>query len=182
MGIGNDSLSMKSHRLSVYYDKWKSSNAQDRIKYETLFFKEFPSSFTDFEKLYGFKDEKLGPLYYSSNDHVAFLKKITSISDTAYYAKILRIGIGGYWQADGVSYLQGVIRDAVYRNIDLTVDQLKKYSSAEVLGFWKFYFDEPHPDKNIDKRLDNLAERNKDIYDLMIAAHKYVIDDWENDK
>ncbi len=163
----------KATKLKQLYVKATSSV---RNSYRLEFFSEFPNSFSELNKLYGYTNDKAGPLYEFSNKHIYELfNNLKDIPDTLYYNKIIRIAIGGHWDADGIDAFQDGLRTHVLNNLDLTLEILEKYSDRNIESFWFFYFDGPHPSSQIDDRLQTLKDKDSKIYKLMISAHKKVM-------
>lgn len=175
-----DSLTKKAEILKDAYEKCVASNENKR--YRKKFFAKFPGTFNEFVQLYGYENNSPNVLYYEAEKHIpVFLNSIKYVDDTIYYKKIINIAIDGRWDADAVNFLQDGIQKNVLKNIDLTLYFLQKRTEREAYSFWVFYFDGPHPEKSIDKRLNVIAAKNPEMYKIITKAHKDVVKDWEKE-
>lgn len=170
------------HDISGKADKLRSiylayEKAIDKKPYEIQFFQAFPRSFTEFTALYGYENQQAAPLYDQAFQHMQLFNNIQSVNDTAYYRRILSLGMDGKWDADAVSYLQQVVREHVVANIHLTVYLLRQRSLSDVSNFWYFYFDEPHPADQIDAILLKIKMLDENMYAVLKQMHgKAVVD------
>lgn len=162
----------KVNNLKKYYDY--SFYSSDSLKYQTLFFHEFPNSFFEFNRLYGFSDSA-HVLYYESEKHLNRLFTLTKIDQNDYYNKLINLAIDGHWDADAINMLQNGIRSKVFSNTNLTVQLLKMKNEQEIYSFWKFFFDEPHPEEKIAIRLQPIAINYPEMYRVIVKAHEEVL-------
>lgn len=170
-----DNLQIKADSLKQLYTLATCSHVNKAI-YEKQFFDEFPATFNQLNDLYGDKENKPAILNNEAENHIIGLfNKITSVNDTVYYGKIIGIGIGGLWDADAVNYFQHGLRERVENNVALTIYLLKKLKAADIKSFWFFYFDGPHPKKQIPDALEKVKLLDKEIYSIMIEAHNEVL-------
>lgn len=156
--------------LKAYYDKCHGTT--DTLKFKRLFFSSFPNNFNSFDSTYGYDDKKGEmPLYNLYEKHINFFCRLVSEqSESERYNKLIRIGIGGHWDADAVNLLQECIVYHINKNPSLALTQLKKFNDKEIKSFWKFFYDGPHPsDTQIKKRYSNLYEKIK-VLDTSIAS------------
>lgn len=124
--------------LKIYYNACRSH--PDSMRFERLFFEAFPSSFHEFESLYGY-DGSPNPLYDDAVAHIMdLLPSLKSIDESAYYRKLINLGICGHWDADAINYLQRLIHSKVLVNPDLSFKILKLKSTDEVESFFYFFF------------------------------------------
>lgn len=175
-------IKSKAERLQEYY--LKSTKGPDTLKYQKLFFDEFPTRFSEFDSLYGYKENVTGDLIYSGilEDHaiphiINLFNRITCISEKNYLNKTINIAINGRWEADGVSYFLHGLQERVLKNPALTFKLLENRSDEEIKSFWYFFYDGPHPAENIPKEFDIMKIINPKIYSLMETAHKEVLKD-----
>ena len=154
--------------LKAYYEK--AHGTGDTLKFKQLFFASFPNNFNSFNSLYGYNDEKEMPLYSYYYNHINFFCKLVSEqADAEGYKKLIRLGVGGHWDADAVNLLQDCIEHYVNENPSLALSQLKKFNDKEIKSIWKFFYDGPHPsDTQIEKRYSDLYEKIK-VLDLIMA-------------
>jgi len=170
----------KADKLRDLYAKIMTEPDNDNAK--QAFFNVFPATFKEFVNLYGYENDSPCILYYKAEGHVLGLfNNIKSVNDTLYYNKIIDIAIGGRWDADAVSYLQQGIRQHVLKNIDLTVYLLGRRSSKQMHSFWYFYFDGPHPERQVPAGLKKIRTLNKNMYAIILQEHQHVLNFWEND-
>jgi hypothetical protein len=101
----------------------------------------------------GMSDENgAAPLYdYPKGENVIqYFSQLQSISDSAYYDKYVRINIDGIWEADN-------IREAFNFGNRLSIDTdnackvLSKFSDKEIKSVFRFIFDGPHPDNEMNE-------------------------------
>jgi hypothetical protein len=74
----------KAEKLMWLHDTTVQLSGKDRKKFEKLFFNEFPNSFEEYRRLYGF-DMNTGkmPLYYYTN-HIELFTNLQSINKKDY--------------------------------------------------------------------------------------------------
>ncbi len=156
---------------------------------EKRFFLALPNNFDEFISFYGTKYQlKDGrKLFLSCSYHYnILLPNLFYIDDKLITEKLIRISLGGHYvqekqissmDLDSISSLSNLL-DATaefQRNIQLyfasnvviSCQILKELSNIEILSFWRFYFDGPHP-KNYHKDFEELQRRYKE-HDLRIA-------------
>jgi hypothetical protein len=154
--------------LKEYYDE---AHGKDSIKYTKLFFVSFPANFASFNSIYGYDDKKGPmPLYNLYEKHIAFFCTLNCTqSKTAYFNKLIRLGINGHWDADGVNALQDCILSHINLKPKLTSTLLKQFKDLEIRSFWRFIFDGLHPDdKDVKKQYDALY-KNVGLIDKKMA-------------
>lgn len=177
----NDSLMLKAQKLKhLYLLSTASSNDLGNI-YQQQFFKEFPNTFEQLNKLYGDDfDIHHEPALLNSQaeQHIINLfNELKTITDTLYYKKIISISIGGYWDGDAINFFQHGLRNKILNNPTLTIHILKGMSNDKIQSFWYFYFDGAHPKKEMEEPLQKIKLINKRIYDLMVKAQNEVLKD-----
>jgi len=166
------------------------SKADNQIKFYCC----FPKNFNEFELLFGYVDisqnnydtlimkgneyiitDKEAPLYDYANEYIdTFFDRLESVSKNIKIKNVIEIAFAGVWDSDGVNifqlYLQGDMIE-YFKNYLILLD---KYTDKEILSFWHFYFDGPHP-KNYQKDFDELykrySEQNMRIASLMKEAY-----------
>ena len=175
-----DPIVFKANKLKAEFILAQSNNYKS--EYEKRFFEYFPNSFDELVALYGFENDTANVLYYYADRHILqFFNSISSINDTVYYSKLINIAEGGKWAADAESYFQEGLRQHVIKNPELTVFLLNKLDDNDIEGFWRFYFDEPHPQNTLPEKLKFIQDYNSRVYNLMKKAQKYVLKSWENE-
>lgn len=177
--LAGDSLTLKAKKLKHLYMLAKNSSGQKEINEEN-FFNEFPGTFNELNLLYGYIENKPAPLYEESELHILGLfNTLTAINDTVYYKKIISIAIGGHWDADAINFFQHGLEQRVITKPELTVSILKKLPNSQISSFWYFYFDGPHPQKQIDPALLKIKLIDKKVFDLMIKSQAKVLSEKE---
>ena len=176
----------KTEQLKKAYQKLSSSPYT--IKYEQEYFEAFPNSFISFNHLFGYSDkEPLGeptsdfdsPLYNEAYLYVEAFFKLTGIPKTQYYNCMIDISINGRWYADGVNYFHHGMQDKLKLDTDVFLELLSKRSDKEIKDFWYFYFDSPHPAKELPEELQRIKQSESRIYSLMELALKEVQQAWK---
>lgn len=147
---------------------------------EKRFFLALPNNFEEFKSFYGtkYKLKDGRKLFLSSNYHyVTLLPNLFYINKRNLTEKLIQISINGHFIEDGrissmdldsVSSLSNLL-DATAEfqqsiqlyfasNISVTCRIMKELSNTEILNFWHFYFDGPHP-KNYQKEFEELQRR-----------------------
>lgn len=172
-------LKVKAEKLKKYY--LKSTSGKEKIKYQKLFFDEFPNTFKELNDLYGFNNDTPAILYdYYYNHIIGLFAKLNIIDDKMYYQKLISIAIGGKWDADGIGAFQQVLNEYALKNPILIFNILENKNDEEIRSFWYFFFDGPHPDKNIPKELIKMKVINPKIYALMEEARSDVLKNVDN--
>jgi len=173
-----DSIALKAKQLKRLYLLSTASSKEVSYNYREQFFKEFPNTFNQLLKLYGYdnKNSKPNILYYEAPNHILKLfNNLSEVNDTLYYRKIIQISIGGRWDADAVNYFQNGLRHRILDNPELAVYVLKHTPHDKVKSFWYFYFDGAHPKKEIPEQLKRIRSIDSEIYNLMIVAQDEVL-------
>ncbi|HEY9533071.1 MAG TPA: hypothetical protein VIQ77_00980 [Mucilaginibacter sp.] len=172
----DDSLRLKALKIKQLYVLSTASSKDECYYYQLQFFDAFPDSFKQLNKLYADKD---GPLSSVAHEHIYLFNGLNNINDTLYYKKIISIGIGGHWDADAIDFFQQGLRNKILGNPELTATILKNLSTKKILSFWRFYFDGPHPKKQLQEPLQRMKFINNKIYNLMVQAQTVVLKDWK---
>jgi hypothetical protein len=170
-----DSLIRHSEIISCVFS---SDNA--RARSEKLFFDLFPSKFDCFNYLYG--NAKHSVLNSYSLDHVEILFSLNIIGPTQHVAKQIELSLQGSWEADAINYLRYNMKNQVSNILHQFVKQLSAYPDKEILSFWYFLFDGPHPENYKDdynklynrcKALDSeIAELMRQAYEKLLSEDK----------
>lgn len=173
---GVDSVSVEVEKLKRLY-LLATNSSVFKEKYEQEFFDEFPNTFDQLNKLYGYDSTTdKGPLYFEAENHIIKLfNNLKTINDTLYYKKIVLIAIGGTWDGDAINYFQNGLHAKVENDPGLIVYILKSMNAQDEESFWRFYFDEPHPPKAIPGSLMKIRALNEKIYWSMIKAHNAAL-------
>ncbi|MFI5139176.1 MAG: hypothetical protein ACHQIM_15240 [Sphingobacteriales bacterium] len=170
-----DSLQLKAKKLKQLYILATASTDTKEI-YEKRFFDEFPGTFKQLNELYGYENSKAAILYYEATEHIMGLfNNLNSINDTVYYRKTIGIALGGKWDADAVNYFQAGLKDRIEKKPELAIYILESLPEKDVKSFWYFYFDEPHPPKQIDISLQKIKSIDSKIYTIMVSSHNEAL-------
>jgi hypothetical protein len=171
----SDSITLKAKNLKRLYLLSTSSSGANEI-YKQKFFYEFPNTFGELDEIYGYNKNKPAPLYREAQTHIIGLFNNLNeiINDTVYYKKIVAIAIGGHWDGDAINYFQNGLIQKVDSNPKLIAHLLKNMPDKKIKSFWFFYFDGPHPKKQIAAPLQKIKQVSKKIYDLMIEVQGEV--------
>jgi hypothetical protein len=177
-------VKQKAEQLKKKYEKLSSSPYT--AKYEQEYFEAFPNSFALFNSLFGYtngeqmgKEFKAGPLYNEAESYVSAFFNVHAIEKSKYYNRMIDISINGRWYADGVNYFKHGMEDKVKSDLNLLSELLSKHSDKEIKSFWYFYFDGPHPAKELQEELQKVNEINSRIFTLMEVALKKVQQAWK---
>lgn len=169
-------IAEKAEILKGLYSKAVSESGTE---YQKQFFEAFPSSFSLFNKIYGFEDDTDGfnpnilyDVHLSHLNLFCSLKK--SVNKKAFYKKIIILGINGHWQADAVGFLQHCTRETIKEDLPLTIEILENYSNEDIKSFWYFLFDGPHPSAAIPIDVEKIRGINSQIADLAEEAFREV--------
>ena len=166
-----DSIALKAKKLRQLYILSTASSDTKEI-YEKQFFDEFPGTFMQLNELYGYENGKAAILYYEAENHIIQLfNNLNCINDTIYYRKIINIALGGHWDADAVNYFRAGLIGRAEKKPELIVYILENLPEKDVKSFWYFYFDEPHPAKQITVSLRKIKSIDSKIYAIMINSH-----------
>lgn len=174
-------IAEKAKVLKGFYSKTISESGTE---YQKRFFEVFPSSFSLFNKIYGFKDDTNGFAPHILYDvHLSHLKLFCSLKNSvnkkAFYKKIISLGINGHWEADAVSFLQHCTAETIKEDLPLTIAILENHSNQEIKSFWYFLFDGPHPSETIPIDIEKIRDINGQVANLAEKAFRGVHEDAE---
>jgi len=138
------------------------------------FFNKFPTTFEDFNRLYGYDETKgEGLLYKSYEKEINYFFSCTGIADSVKLQKCINICKTGAWDADAVSMFQYYTLQMVGRNPNLAVNILRQLPDKEISGFWHFLFDGPHPaDSAVQRSFESLYKEIKSFDTAMAEIMK----------
>jgi hypothetical protein len=164
------------------------SSSRFTVKSQQNYFEAFPNNFVLFNMLFGYSDkEPFGEptteferlLYKEAESFIPTFFKLNGIDKTQYYNRIIDISINGRWYADGVNYFQHGMVEKVNGDLNLFCKLLSKRGKKEIISFWYFYFDGPHPIKQIPKELQNVKRNNPKLFYLIELALIQVNQTWK---
>lgn len=153
-----------------------------KVENQEKYFYYFPDDFETFVKVFGYDeddDTEFSPLYLEAEKYIAlFFYKLDQISPNLKINKIVNICYSGKWQADSVSFFQSLLHSEVRGNLDNYIKVLSNMENSDIIGFWRFYFDGPHPD-NYQKDFEELYQRyraeNVKVAELMKKAFEELL-------
>jgi hypothetical protein len=171
-----DTIELKAQLLTEYYKQ--AIQYPDSCEIQRKFFSVFPESFKELQSLYGY-DEEPAILYDSNYEHIENLfNKLICISKEEYYLKLIRIGIGGHWDADAVFWFQNQLRNKVLEDPRFTTEILREFQDNEIESFFYFFFSDIHPKwEIIPNELQVIQNYDKHIFDLMKEGFEKAIED-----
>jgi hypothetical protein len=179
-------IKQKADQLKRAFQKLSASPYT--LKYQQEYFEAFPNSFTLFNSLFGYTDkEPMGaeykpcPLTDQAHVYVEAFFKLDGIKKIVYYNRIIEISVNGRWYADGVSYFQHGMANKFKLDTNLFLELLSKRSDKDVKSFWYFYFDGPHPVKEIPEEVQKVKEINSHIFVLIELALNEVQKKWKEE-
>jgi len=174
------SIEEQTETLKRYYEKGSDNTGEEKVKYEQLFFKEFPSSFREMQDFFGYDDIKgKAPLYdYPIGDNIiVFFSKLKHIEMDDYYNKYIDICIDGKWEADNISEGFG-LTTKLYYDTEAIISVLSEKTDKEIKSVFRFVFDGPHPDQRKEsyEELHNKVKPvNPRVADLMKQAYEQLL-------
>jgi hypothetical protein len=136
----------------------------------------FPETFDEFNRVYGFDDEKgAGRLYLKYEEHISFFFECPEVTDSEKLKKVIKIGINGKWDADAVGMFQNRAFKIIEHNPNETEDLLDNLPDDLASSFWFFLFDGPHPnDKTNVANYESLqALLGKNSKQSKLLAHQF---------
>lgn len=168
---------------NLYQEIQQAKDIKCKDHYKLLFFKVFPDKFQLLDSIYGY-DEETGPamLYKQAVNHIIYgFFKLDNIPEEVFAQKIIELSFYGTWDADAISYFQQGVRNSTIGNTELFCHLLSNYNDENVLSFWHFHFDGPHPEnhqeyfESLHKRVkiidQSLAEFMREAYHELLANH-----------
>jgi hypothetical protein len=177
--LANDSIIKKAQQLKELCIKSSGPNGGNEY-FQQIFFDNFPNTYNELIQLYGYNNDTPAILYNYVEQHIVnMFNELHSVNDTLYFNKLTSISINGHWDADAVNAFQEGLRQRVLDNPELVIYVLRKNHIHNIESFWHFYFDGPHPKKNIDERLSVIKEKDPEMYSVILKAHNDIVVDWD---
>jgi len=150
---------------------------------EVFFFKMFPDNFKEFKTIYGYEENQgevvYGDLYDNYEQVIDYQPKYIETKD--YIKKLVNISVNGIWQSDNVAHVQNKVNNLFIENSNLFIEILNKKSKPKIVGFWKFFFDSPHPENQqelYDKVLSKLTKLDETMVPTVKNAYVKVKENW----
>ena len=147
---------------------------------ETIFFCSLPNNFNEYilyySKSWKFKNQKI---WLSEGYHLQkYLPRLKKISKYKVLNKLFELGKGGRWDAE-VHVLQDIIQSEYAVFITTAIELLNNKPEKEILSFWHFFYDGPHPE-NCQKDYEELYKRyhkeNPRIAKLMKQSYEKLLE------
>jgi len=176
--FGQCSLGIDTVRLNAAYRELvKEPNVPERQK---AFFNAFPDTWMGYVMTYQYTLNKKSDrsLYDLAADHADALRnKMASIPDSVYCKKIVRIALGGVYDADAPNYFKGVLNAAVKNKRDCMFHTIAQLRKGHQMQFWQFYWSNIVRSKQLEDEFISLkawSEKNySDETKVMTVAFDY---------
>jgi len=175
-----DTLSVKERALLL---KKYAVNISFMKDHQLNFYNVFPNNYEEFKELFGYTEidafnDGFGPLYMESEKYIKiFFTKIV-VDKKLLINKAINISVQGIWQADGVGFFKIYMMSEVKEHLDFYLNNLAERSQSDILGFWHFYFDGPHPEsymKDYELLYKRVMELDNEIAKLMREAYQELL-------
>ncbi len=116
------------------------------------------------------------PLYKEANAYIDVLFQSSTICcKHEVLDKIINIAKDGKWDADAVNYLKHKLHEMIKDNPDDLFEILSQKEQRTQVGFWFFYYDSPHPEKEISQRLlEKITRSRADVNALKEGFNKVL--------
>lgn len=147
------------------------------------FFKAFPSNWDEYLYTYTYKVNKSHKarsdldMYKVSHKHVDAFGELTEIPDSIYCAKLIKLAIGGSWDADVPNYLKILLHKKMANKRTCIMTQIAKLRKGNQFQFWQFYWSNIVESKALEKEFENLTQLNSNDFpeenDVMRDAFYY---------
>ncbi|MBB6611936.1 hypothetical protein H7F15_12870 [Pontibacter sp. Tf4] len=161
-----------TQKLESSFNNLKGADTKEN---QILYFNLFPSDFRTFERIFGYVEDKPGPLYEESFDYISRFFELDKVSKKEKISKAINIGINGKWEADAISHLQQTLEPLVLENVDLTYQILKGKQQKEIESFFYFLFGGPHPKHTIPTQLHKLKGIDRKFYSYISNGHRKAL-------
>lgn len=190
--ISQDCSNYDVNKLIHYGNKIvEQQNADSLLLYSELFFEQFPDNFNCFHLYYSIYDSGYnnqspiikihGDLYDYAFQHIAKIYNNLSVIETEKRIEMaIQISLGGYWEADAVSYFQFGLRSLLEKNTELFLKILNSLNQEEQRSFWFFYFDGPNPSLSTPKFLNIVKYEYPLMFEIILSSHQNVLNKWKD--
>jgi hypothetical protein len=172
--LGCNAQEKQGRDLPSIYKAYKKDNS---VKNKRDFFYAFPTSFVGLQQLYGYDDIKgTAAKYYNvAPEHISlFFKSAENIDNKVFTKKVLDISKNGKWEADAVNYFQDGLRKYFFNHSNTFLELLSKRDKNEISGFWYFFSDGPHFNKEVSNRVLKLLKSNPSMERTYLNAVQKV--------
>lgn len=177
----------QKHSVDFYKETYRKGFVtlkSDTIKYQKLFFDEFPSSFKELKKLYGWTEQTTygRTLTYVPPYYFTRFFEIRCVSHKALTKKIIDVSVNAVWDADAIALFQrAATQYAVTYNKEF-ISELQTRSKAAAISVWAFYCDYEgayYRKAAYDKLVKATAPNNKKMVALITAGYKKAGARWK---
>jgi hypothetical protein len=152
------------------------------VEQSEIFFDAFPSTWMEYMMTYqyvpGKNYDNTWAIRYGGKHFKIFLDIFHLIPDSIYCDKLISLSIGGRWDADASSALQGVLHKIISINPNVMFSRLSKQRRGFQLRFWQFYWSSLEANNIYDKECDNLKKMMIKTYPneikIMTTAFEYA--------
>lgn len=148
---------------------------------EALFLRAIPNTFEEYKRFY-LKPWVLNgdKIYLSGERHFSsILMCLESISKRKKIGILIKIAMGGDWDADDISYFQNLVQIQIASEIQISTELMGNLLGEEVRSFWHFYFDGPHPE-NLQSEYNQLYDRvskiDQGVANLMKESYQTLLE------
>jgi hypothetical protein len=121
------------------------SDSEHGEEHAIRFFRAIPTSFGCFNEIFGYPRDQPGPLYSDPQLHDLFPRLAAAVPQREYARKLVRLAVGGHWEADQTGALQEAVRAVLEEAPAMFVGELKQLGDAQEYSVWQFLFGGPHP-------------------------------------
>lgn len=162
----------RADSLKKYYQLSIETDAKEN---KQKFFDYFPSTFSEFNSLYGYNNGKAEILYGEADNHInGLLCRLSPNEIQGYYNKLIGLTYGSYWEADAINFLQRCIRNQFKENVSSFTKVLAIKNRDQVMQFFSFYFSGP-PDHLLEKlpsEIEGIKANNPEMYKIALDTFK----------
>ena len=175
--VGN--LPSGYNNLFSYTKEEIKNDELDSLDHSKIYrlYRTFPDNFEDFNTIFSVKEGEdpnyTGTVYTEKYlPRIKFFFKLSRIIPKEnYFDKLIRISMWGKWDTDvGYNFqrkLYFIITNNGNGDSSLFISRLMNFSKEEQKSVWYFYFDGPHPPKEIPEHLAFIQEANPEMYTLI---------------
>ena len=170
-----------SERISILFQIESLNSFALSPENERRFYSALPNTFEEFRIIYT-KRHKLKDgrnLYLSIDYHFeTLLPNLYYIKKEVIIKKLLSISLNGNWEPDAISLFQKSVQLQFASEVILACKALKSHSDSEILSFWYFYFDGPHPESykmDFEVLFSRYNKVNSRIADLMKQSYQKLL-------
>ncbi len=177
----------QKHSVDFYKETYRKGFVtlkSDTIKYQKLFFDEFPPNFKELKKLYGWTEQTTygRTLTYVPPYYFTRFFEIRCVSHKALTKKIIDVSVNAVWDADAIALFQrAATQYAVTYNKEF-INELQTRSNADIISVWAFYLDyENSFSRKIayDKLVKATSPNSKKMVGLITAGYKNAAARWK---